>query len=103
MGSPTDRPSQDGALEDPSSADERRFDNRQALDGDVVVELAEPQIIGPGQNISPEGVFFVSEGAVRVRIRIEGEDEGWRAGELIRVQSMGPNQVGVAVKFTDSE
>ena len=103
MSSPTDKPSQNGAPEAASSTDERRNDNRKALDGDVVVELLEPQIIGPGQNISPEGVFFVSEGAVRVRVRIEGEDDGWRTGELIRVQSMGPDQVGVAIKFADSE
>ena len=69
--------------------------------GPVTVCFDELKLIGPGQNISPEGVFFIADTSLRVTVHVEGEDEP-RIGELIRVQNMGEGRVGVAVRFVDS-
>lgn len=76
----------------------RRIPERQALDGDVVVEFDATTLVGPGQNISQQGVFFIADGRVSVKVRIDGDDEE-RAGEIVRVESMGGGRLGIAVKF----
>jgi hypothetical protein len=78
---------------------ERRSERRGVLDGTVTVRFAEQQIVGPGQNISHNGVFFVADGALQVLVELPGDD-GWRRGEVMRVQSMGEGKIGIAVRFT---
>ena len=77
---------------------ERRRDERRPMDGTVTVHFDEQEIVGPGQNISEQGIFFVAEAAVKVRVQIDGSEE-WRDGEVVRVQSMGEGKLGVAVRF----
>jgi len=77
---------------------DRRVIERVPMEGSVTVFFDEQQVIGPGQNMSEEGVFFVAEAALRVRVLIDGSDE-WRDGEIVRVQSMGEGNLGMAVRF----
>lgn len=79
---------------------ERRRPERRPLDGEVVVEFSEADLVGPGQNISEAGVFFVTEGSIPVSVRVEGR-EGLVAGQLVRVESMGAGKLGIAIKFDD--
>lgn len=76
---------------------DRRGGNRQALGGHVVVRFDDVPLVGSGQNISPDGVFFVAEGAVRVLVQLEGEEPV--VGEVVRMTSMGDGKTGIAVAF----
>jgi hypothetical protein len=81
-----------------SSTVERRGGDRTPYAGDVTVHFAAEPIVGPGRNISREGVFFVAEGSVRVRVTVDGSDRE-RIGELVRVESMGEGRIGLAIRF----
>jgi hypothetical protein len=78
---------------------ERRGGDRQPLMGEVVVSFEDSPLIGSGQNASPEGVFFVAEGAVRVQVQLEGREPV--VGEVVRMTSMGNGKIGIAVAFPD--
>ena len=80
----------------PKTAADRRGGERTPTSASVTVHIDQP-IVGPGQNLSSDGLFFVTEGAIRVRVAIEGEGE--REGELVRLQSMGGGKLGLAVRF----
>jgi len=82
------------------SDQERRGGDREPLAGNVVVRFDDIPLIGSGQNISPEGVFFVAEGAVRVRVQMAGGEPV--VGEVVRVTSMGDGRTGIAVVFPES-
>jgi hypothetical protein len=84
-----------------SSTADRRGPSRQPLSGRVVIELERVQLVGPGQNISSDGVYFVSDGNIPVRVHLEGRD-GEITGELVRVEAMGQGKLGVAVRFRES-
>lgn len=86
------------STEDATVHDKRRGDRREAMDGVVTVRFEDQQVVGPGQNVSDEGLFFVADGAVRVAVEVEG-DGGCRSGEVVRVQSMGEGKVGIAIRF----
>ncbi|MHC5062662.1 MAG: hypothetical protein ACYTG5_01655 [Planctomycetota bacterium] len=79
-------------------ADERRGDARQPFEGEIRVRLLDPILVGPGENISGDGVFFVTEGSVQVEVSA-GEDGKVYQGELVRLHSMGGGKTGVAVRF----
>lgn len=81
--------------------DVRRSAERVYMNGAVTIRFATDAIVGSGQNVSAQGVFFVSEGAVPVTVTIEGRD-GELSGQLVRVENMGSGQVGLAVKFDSS-
>jgi hypothetical protein len=81
-----------------TAQDERRSGTRTPLEGSVTVFFDEQQVIGPGQNISAEGVFFIADAALKVRVKIDGANE-WRNAEVVRVQSMGEGRLGMAVRF----
>lgn len=76
---------------------ERRISDRNSMTQSVEVRFPEEPATGPGQNLSEDGVLFVTQESLRVRVRIG--DEQWVDGELIRVQNMGEGRIGVAVKF----
>ncbi len=78
--------------------DNRRITERSALDRYVEVRFQSEPMVGPGENISEQGVFFVSDGAVRVTVTIDGQDEEI-PGELVRIQAMGEGRMGIAVRF----
>lgn len=81
-----------------SAAEERRTDERRSMDGQVSVRLVDDTFVGPGQNISRDGIFFVAESSLKVLVDT-GEGSEPLEGELVRVQSMGEGQVGIAVRF----
>ena len=76
---------------------ERRGEDRQPLGGQVVVRFDAVPLIGSGQNLSPEGVFFVADAAVQVLVQLEGRDT--IVGEVVRMTSMGDGKTGIAVTF----
>ena len=76
---------------------ERRSSDRNPMMKSVEVRFSEESVTGPGQNVSEDGVLFITQESLRVRVRIG--DEQWADGELIRVQNMGEGRIGVAVKF----
>ncbi len=76
---------------------ERRGEDRQPLGGQVVVRFDDIPLIGSGQNLSQEGVFFVADGAVQVLVQLEGRDP--IVGEVVRMTSMGDGKTGIAVAF----
>ena len=77
---------------------QRRRDDRQAVAGTVIVRLPAQEVVGPGQNISADGVFFVADGVLQVEVTLPGETQP-RRGELVRVTAMGEDRVGIAIKF----
>jgi hypothetical protein len=85
--------------EPPTAQSERRSFDREPMEGTVTVRFAEQEIVGPGQNMSDEGVFFVADGALRVKIQVDGRGT-WREGEVVRVQSMGEGRLGMAIRFS---
>lgn len=78
---------------------DRRRGDRKPLDGTVTVQFESQDVQGPGENMSDEGVFFVADAAVRVRVRVDDTEE-WRDGEVVRVQAMGEGRLGIAVRFS---
>lgn len=82
-----------------STTSERRGQERANLDGTVTVAFSEQEVVGPGQNMSDEGVFFVASASLRVKVLVN-EGEAWREGEVIRVQSMGEGRLGMAIRFS---
>jgi PilZ domain len=81
-------------------AEDSRRDPRVNMGEQVTITFATDSIIGPGQNISAQGVFFVAETSIPVTVRIDGVEATVR-GELVRVQSMGEGRVGIAVRFLE--
>lgn len=81
-----------------TSSIENRRDPRYDLDRQVTLEFAVGSIIGPGENISQQGVFFTASGALPVTVRIAGVQDPV-AAELVRYESMGDGRVGIAVRF----
>lgn len=79
---------------------ERRRGERAPLDGTVTVQFESQDVAGSGENISEQGVFFVADAAVRVRVRVDDADE-WRDGQIVRVQAMGEGRLGIAVRFDE--
>lgn len=85
-------------MADDSETAERRQDTRRDLAGKVTVRLPAQGLVGPGENVSPDGVFFVADAALQVEVTLPGESEP-RRGELVRLTAMGEGRVGIAIKF----
>lgn len=81
----------------PATIDSRR-DPRVDLSQQVTIRFEAGSIVGPGQNISQQGVFFTAAASIPVTVAIDGRDEVVR-GELVRVETMGDGRVGIAVRF----
>jgi len=86
-------------LHETSSINTRRAE-RVGFDGSVTIRFDGGDIVGSGQNVSEQGVFFVSETPIKVNVEIGGR-EGQMIGELVRIENMGAGAVGIAVKFDD--
>ena len=88
------------ALEPPTSVeDERRGEGREPFGGQVVIRFDNVPLVGSGENISHEGVYFVAKGAVRVLVQMEGQEP--LVGQVVRMTSMGNGQTGIAVVFDE--
>ena len=83
-----------------SSLDHRRAP-RVGFDGQIQVTIEASELQGSGQNLSAQGVFFVAEGRVPVKVTIDGR-EGELQGEMVRIENMGNGSVGIAVKFDEA-
>ncbi|MGC6486746.1 MAG: PilZ domain-containing protein [Planctomycetota bacterium] len=83
------------------AAIEGRRAPRVQLDRKVTIRIGDHVLVGNGQNISEQGVFFVAEGRVPVEVEIEGRD-GPLTGELVRTENMGAGQLGIAVRFDEA-
>jgi hypothetical protein len=81
------------------SVNDRRSE-RHELGGRVTIRFGSDALIGDGQNISEQGVFFVAQGRVPVEVEVEGR-EGVFLGEVVRTENMGSGQIGIAVKFDE--
>ena len=80
--------------------DERRDSPRIPMGETVTVKIHTDTIVGPGQNISSQGVFFVADASIRVSVSIRGVSEPVE-GHLVRVQHMGERKLGIAVRFDE--
>ena len=85
---------------DQKTSTDRRFE-RVDCDRTVTSRVQGDAIVGSGQNVSEQGVFFVTEGSIPVKVEFEGRD-GALPGQLVRIENMGAGMVGIAVKFDDS-
>lgn len=83
--------------EDIATADQRR-DPRLPIDDEVTIHIDAQSVVGPGKNVSAQGVYFTTAAALKVTVRIAGRDREV-PGELVRVESMGDGTVGIAVRF----
>lgn len=84
--------------ERPQTSIGNRRDPRVDLTEQVTIRFEAGSIVGPGQNISQQGVFFTAAASIPVTVRIAGKDEVVY-GELVRVETMGDGRVGIAVRF----
>ena len=80
---------------------EGRRAERVDLDGNVKIRFTVECVEGSGQNVSAEGVFFVSQGRVPVEVVVEGSN-GPVTGQLVRIENLGDGNVGIAVKFDEA-
>ena len=78
---------------------EMRRDSRVGINEQVTVELLAGPMVGSGDNLSLQGVYFTTTGPIPVSVRI-GDGSVVR-GELIRVEAMGDERVGIAVRFLE--
>ena len=78
-----------------------RRDARVDLGEQVTIHFDAGCIVGPGQNISAQGVFFTAAATIPVTVRIAGRAQVVY-GELVRVETMGDGQVGIAVRFAEA-
>lgn len=76
---------------------EGRAAPRIDLDGEVTIRFDAGAIVGSGQNISAQGVFFTATGSLPVTVHVAGRGE--MRGELVRLESMGGGCIGIAVRF----
>lgn len=87
--------------DDKQAAIEGRRAARVELDRKVTIRIGDQVLVGNGQNISEQGVFFAAEGRLPVEVEIEGR-EGPLTGQLVRAENMGAGQLGIAVRFDDA-
>jgi hypothetical protein len=80
-----------------AGVDSRR-EPRVHLAEQVTIRFDSGSIVGPGQNVSSQGVFFTAAASIPVTVRIDGK-ELELPGELVRVETMGDGRVGIAVRF----
>lgn len=74
---------------------------RVELDGEVTIRFDAGAIVGSGENISVQGVFFTADGSLPVTVQVAGR--GDVRGRLVRLESMGDGRIGIAVRFDDAQ
>lgn len=74
---------------------------RTGFDAEVAIELDAAVLVGSGQNVSAQGIYFTAEGVIPVRVRL-GTAPDLVAGELVRVENLGDGRIGLAVRFADA-
>jgi hypothetical protein len=74
---------------------------RVDLSSDVTIQLGETTLVGSGDNISLQGVFFTTDEPITVSVQVA--DHGEVRGKLVRLESMGDGRFGIAVRFDDAQ
>jgi hypothetical protein len=79
---------------------ENRRDPRVGMATEVTITFDEGALIGPGHNISAQGIYFTTTRSLRVHVGLAGSERKV-AAELVRVESMGNGIYGIAVRFLE--
>ena len=74
---------------------------RIAIDSEVTIRFEAGAIVGSGENMSVQGVFFTADGSLPVTVQVAGR--GDVSGRLVRLESMGDGRIGIAVRFDESQ
>lgn len=74
---------------------------RVDIQGEVTIRFDAGSIVGSGENISLQGVFFTADGALPVTVQVAGR--GDVTGKLVRLESMGDGRIGIAVRFDEAQ
>lgn len=80
---------------------EARRAPRVELDGQVTIRFDVGSIQGSGQNVSSLGVYFSAATRLPVTVQIAGHPP--IQGRLVRVDTMGDGQMGIAVQFDQEQ
>lgn len=70
---------------------------RVDIDSVVTIRFDAGTIVGSGENISAQGVFFTADGTLPVTVQVAGQADV--RGQLVRLESMGGGRIGIAVRF----
>ncbi len=81
-----------------SGIDMRRHDRIDFAEP-VSLEFDGTPVVGSGENISVQGVYFTTDTPIKVLVRIR--DGSTVQAELVRAEAMGDGRVGVAVRFQE--
>ncbi len=86
-------------MDDPrtTTTNQRRAE-RVPFAGTVAIQFEAATLVGSGENVSSEGVYFTADGAVPVLVRL-GDGGATVRARLVRYESMGGGRVGIAVRF----
>lgn len=74
---------------------------RVEIDAEVTIEFDGGTLVGSGENISLQGVFFTADGSLPVTVQVAGR--GTARGKLVRLESMGEGRIGIAVRFDEPQ
>ena len=74
---------------------------RVDIDSEVTIRFDAGVLVGSGENISLQGVFFTADGELPVTVMVAGRGEA--RGKLVRLESMGGGRIGIAVRFDDAQ
>lgn len=80
---------------------EARRAPRVELDGHVTIQFDVASIQGSGQNVSSLGVYFSAATRLPVTVQISGHAP--IQGRLVRIDTMGDGQMGIAVQFDQEQ
>ncbi|MBM3961224.1 MAG: PilZ domain-containing protein [Planctomycetes bacterium] len=74
---------------------------RVDLQSDVTIDLEANTLVGSGDNISLQGVFFTTDEPITVTVHVA--DHCVVRGKLVRLESMGDGRYGIAVRFDEAQ
>jgi len=81
---------------------EQRRDERLGLAEQVAIQFSDLTLVGSGENISSQGVYFTVDATIPVRVRI-GDGQQEVEGHLIRASTIEDGRVGIAVRFAEPD
>ena len=86
--------------EESTGIGERRRALRRDADLVLRVQVDPVELGGRAENLAQAGVFFFSQGALRVTVEIEQDGERRQyPGQLVRVERMSEETTGYAIEF----
>jgi hypothetical protein len=86
--------------EESTGIGERRRALRRDADLVLRVQVDAVELGGRAENLSQAGVFFFSQGALRVTVEIDQDGERRQyPGQLVRVERMSEETTGYAIEF----